>query len=213
MAIKTVPEHLNKWLLLYTTAGMFLGLLLGYLDSTWTTAHLTLVGGMTTAAVFFVIYPMMVNLKIESLIKAGKNIKGLSLTTLYNFLWAPLIGALSAAIIFAVIVSTGFAAEETRVRWISIEKLQQVIEEQEPVIVDLRTPEEFRRGGIPGAINIPIETLRSDRSVLDAHKGKPLLLYCRTVNKTDRALWLLDKRGFKSIYALKGGYEAYRIQN
>ena len=111
MAIKTVPEHLNKWLLLYTTAGMFLGLLLGYLDSTWTTAHLTLVGGMTTAAVFFVIYPMMVNLKIESLIKAGKNIKGLSLTTLYNFLWAPLIGALSAAIIFAVIVSTGFAAE------------------------------------------------------------------------------------------------------
>lgn len=111
---------------------------------------------------------------------------------------------------FAVIVSTGFAAEETRIRWISIENINQVIEEQAPVIVDLRTPAEFKRGCIPGAINIPIETLRSDRSVLDAHKGKPLLLYCRTVKKTDLALWLLDNRGFKRIYALKGGYEAYR---
>lgn len=101
-------------------------------------------------------------------------------------------------------------AEETRVRWIGTENLNQVIEEQEPVIVDLRTPAEFSRGGIPGAINLPIEVLRADRSVLDTYKDKPLLLYCRTVNKTDLALWLLDKRGFKSIYALKGGYEAYR---
>lgn len=114
------------------------------------------------------------------------------------------------AINFTLIVSTGFASEETRIHWISIEKLQRVIEEQEPVIVDLRTPAEFKRGGIPGAINIPIETLRSDRSVLDAYKDKPLLLYCRTVNKTDLALWLLEKRGFKSIYAFRGGYEAYR---
>lgn len=101
-------------------------------------------------------------------------------------------------------------AEEIRIRWVSTEKLQQIIEEQDPVIVDLRTPEEFKRGCIPGAMNIPIEVLRSNRSVLDTYKGKPLLLYCRTVNKTDLALWLLDSRGFKSIYALRGGYEAYR---
>lgn len=98
MSIKSVQEHLNKWLLLYTSAGMFFGLLLGYFNAEWPATHLPLVGSMTTAAVFFVIYPMMVNLKVESLLKAGKNIKGLFLTTLYNFLWAPLIGALLAAL-------------------------------------------------------------------------------------------------------------------
>lgn len=116
---------------------------------------------------------------------------------------------LTLMICFSVI-SEGIAAEETRICWIGLEKLQQVIEEQEPVIVDLRTPEEFRRGRITGAVNIPIEILRSNRAVLDEYKEKPLLLYCRTVNKTDLALWLIDNRGFKSIYALRGGYEAYR---
>jgi ACR3 family arsenite efflux pump ArsB len=98
MKIRSVQEHLNKWLLLYTTAGMFLGLLLGYPCAGWTMAHQSLVGFLTILVVFFVIYPMMVNLKIESLLNAGKNIKGLSLTTFYNFIWAPLIGSLLAAI-------------------------------------------------------------------------------------------------------------------
>ena len=98
MTLKALQEHLNKWLLLYTSLGMLLGLMLGYPNAGWTETHRPLVGNMTTLAVFFIIYPMMVNLKIESLAKAGKNIKGLSLTVAYNFLWAPLIGSLLAAI-------------------------------------------------------------------------------------------------------------------
>jgi ACR3 family arsenite transporter len=35
---------------------------------------------------------MMVNLKLEMLLRAGKNLQGLSLSVLYNFLWAPLVG-------------------------------------------------------------------------------------------------------------------------
>jgi ACR3 family arsenite efflux pump ArsB len=96
--LKTLQEHLNKWLLLYTSMGMLLGLLAGYPNAGWTETHQPLVGNLTTLAVFFVIYPMMVNLRMESLLKAGKNIRGLSLTVLYNFVWAPLIGAALAAI-------------------------------------------------------------------------------------------------------------------
>jgi len=98
MNVKGIQEHLNKWLLLYTLLGMVLGLMLGYPYAGWTETHQPLLGNMTTLAVFLIIYPMMVNLKIESLLKAGKNIKGLSLTVLYNFVWAPLIGSALAAI-------------------------------------------------------------------------------------------------------------------
>jgi len=96
--MKALQEHLNKWLLVYVVLAMAAGLTLGYPNAAWTKAHQDIVSNLTTLAVFFIIYPMMVNLKIESLVKAGKNIKGLSLAVLYNFLWAPLVGSLLAAV-------------------------------------------------------------------------------------------------------------------
>ncbi|MFO7569960.1 MAG: rhodanese-like domain-containing protein [Smithellaceae bacterium] len=88
--------------------------------------------------------------------------------------------------------------------------MKKIIEAQAPAIVDLRTPREFEQGHIPGAVNVPVDDLRANRTLLDAYKDKPLLLYCRTVNRTGRVLWMLEGRGFKLIYALKGGYAEYR---
>lgn len=110
-------------------------------------------------------------------------------------------------------VSFGLAAEASRVRWIDWNQMKKIIERQAPVIVDLRTPREFEQGHIPGAVNVPVDDLRANRTLLDAYKDQLVLLYCRTVNRTGRALWLLEGRGFKMIYALNGGYADYRIKN
>lgn len=99
-----------------------------------------------------------------------------------------------------------------RARWIDLNQMKKIIEEQNPVIIDLRTPREFEQGHVPGALNVPVDDLRTDRTLLDAYKDKPVLLYCRTVNRTGRALWLLEGRGFKMIYALNGGYAAYQLK-
>lgn len=115
--------------------------------------------------------------------------------------------------LFSGFISDSPATEKTRVRWIGVDQINKIIEEQKPVIVDLRTPAEYERGHISGALNVPIETLRSNRSALDIYKENPVLLYCRTINKADLAIWFLENRGFKSIYALKGGYEAYRLRS
>ncbi|MCR4428490.1 MAG: hypothetical protein NUV68_03995 [Caldiserica bacterium] len=90
--MKKLQENLNKWLLLYILAMMALGVGWGYPSAAWTKANQSLLSNLTTVAVFFIIYPMMVNLKFESLIKAGKNLKALSMTVLYNSIWAPLLG-------------------------------------------------------------------------------------------------------------------------
>ncbi len=95
-------------------------------------------------------------------------------------------------------------------RWIDLNSMKKILEEQAPVIIDLRTPHEFEQGHIPGAVNVPLDELRANRTLLDKYKDHPVLLYCRTVNRTGRALWLLEGRGFKLIYALSGGYAQYR---
>jgi len=101
--------------------------------------------------------------------------------------------------------------KENVVRWIGIDELDTILDEKAPVVVDLRTPLEYKQGHLPGAVNVPVDSLKSNRSLLDAYKDKPVLLYCRTVNRTGRALGMIEGRGFKSIYALRGGYEAYRL--
>jgi ACR3 family arsenite efflux pump ArsB len=96
--VKALQEHLNKWLLLYVLLAMGLGLLVGYPNAAWTTKNASVVKNLTTLAVFFIIYPMMINLKLEALLKVGKNIKGLLLTVVFNFVWAPLIGWILAKV-------------------------------------------------------------------------------------------------------------------
>jgi ACR3 family arsenite transporter len=90
--MKTLQAHLSKWLLGYVLLAMLLGLLLGRSGIAWTQSHQSLVSTLTTVAVFFIVYPMMIPLKLEALVQAGKNLRGLSLSVLYNFLWAPLVG-------------------------------------------------------------------------------------------------------------------------
>ncbi|MGV8079971.1 MAG: rhodanese-like domain-containing protein [Syntrophales bacterium] len=103
------------------------------------------------------------------------------------------------------------ASENGSVYWIGINELRGLLQNRSLLIVDLRTPREFRQGSIPGSVNVPIEDLSLLRSLLDEYKNRDILLYCRTVNKTSRAIWILRQRGFRSLYALRGGYESYRL--
>jgi ACR3 family arsenite efflux pump ArsB len=90
--MKKFQEHLNKWLLLYVTGAMILGLLIGKPSASWVKANQSMVSSLTTVIVFLIIYPMMVNVKLESLAKASKNIKAILLSVIFNFAWAPLFG-------------------------------------------------------------------------------------------------------------------------
>ena len=94
--LKKLQMHLKKYLLAYVTVAMVLGLLLGHPNAAWTKGHKSTLTLLTTIVVFFIIYPMMVNLRLESLVKAGRNWRGLALALAYNFVWAPVIGYLLA---------------------------------------------------------------------------------------------------------------------
>ncbi len=139
---------------------------------------------------------LMRNGKIHNVLFHGK-----ALILLY------LIAALSLNIALPAGV---YAKEKIWVRWIGVDQLARVMREKSPVVIDLRTPFEYQQNRLPGAINIPIEDLISNRTLLDFYKERPILLYCRTINKTRMALWFLEDRSFQLIYALEGGYEAYQ---
>jgi ACR3 family arsenite transporter len=107
--MKALQDHLNKWLLLYVLAAMSLGLALGHPMAEWVKQNSSLLSNVTNLAVFLIIYPMMINLKIEAMLKASKNIKGILLAVAYNFLWSPLLGwILAHAFLTDPLLALGF---------------------------------------------------------------------------------------------------------
>lgn len=70
------------------------------------------------------------------------------------------------------------------------------------VLLDVRTPQEFASGHIPGAINISIDELAGRLS--EVPQDKPVVLYCRSGNRSNQAAQLLDRAGYTQIYDLGG---------
>lgn len=70
-------------------------------------------------------------------------------------------------------------------------------------LVDIRSPADFRRGALPGALNLPLDALCYDFGRLD--KQEPVILYGATRGvQCSRAAHLLAGRGFSRIYHLSG---------
>lgn len=92
--LKKLQSHLNNWMLVYTLILMIAGVWVGYGHSAilWVKANQQFLTLLNTIAVFFIIYPMMVNVKLELLLKSMKNWKALLLSLIYNFAWAPIFG-------------------------------------------------------------------------------------------------------------------------
>ena len=67
------------------------------------------------------------------------------------------------------------------------------------IILDVRTPAEFSRAHIAGAINIPIEILRDNMHQL-ASKQHPIIACCTDGSKSWYAKNLLDANGYRRVY-------------
>ncbi|NVJ21922.1 MULTISPECIES: rhodanese-like domain-containing protein [Myxococcus] len=68
-------------------------------------------------------------------------------------------------------------------------------------LVDVRTPEEFAAGHLPGAVNIPVDDLSQRLEELGA-PAKPVVIYCRSGGRSARAEKLLKERGFEQVLNL-----------
>jgi rhodanese-related sulfurtransferase len=79
----------------------------------------------------------------------------------------------------------------------------------EHVLLDVRTVGEFQSGHIAGAANIPVEVLAARLAELP--KDKPIVLYCRSGNRSAQAARLLRSAGYADVYDL-GGIIAWQAQ-
>jgi len=81
---------------------------------------------------------------------------------------------------------------------------------EDALVVDVREDSEFKEGHILSARHLPLGTLDKRLGELETHKDKPVLVYCRSGQRSARACGILRRAGFQNVTNLKGGIMAWQ---
>lgn len=96
-----------------------------------------------------------------------------------------------------------------KISQVDISRIDTLINDHDFTIIDVRTPQEFKKGHLPGARNIPVSEISNRIQEIVAMKNQPLLVYCHAGNRSAVASGLLAKNGFDKVTNLQGGIVAW----
>lgn len=91
--------------------------------------------------------------------------------------------------------------------FIPCEDAKKLIKEKNAQLVDVRTPEEFAESGIEGAKNLPLQDIDHTANT-NLDKGLPIVVYCRSGQRSQMAMQILLSQGFEEVFNL-GSYMAW----
>jgi rhodanese-related sulfurtransferase len=95
---------------------------------------------------------------------------------------------------------------EPFIREIKTEEAYELLKNSKDLfVVDVRTKEEYSHGHLKDAVLIPYDEISFKIEQIKQYRNKPILVYCRTRNKSNIAAQILARNGFNQIYILSEG--------
>jgi len=120
---------------------------------------------------------------------------------------------LAALAILAAGIGTGTARGETT-RNMGPGEAQALIREnagnKDFVVLDVRTPGEFAKGHIEGAVLVDYRSPAFREEIAGQDRAKTYLVYCRTGNRSVGAMNVMKELGFRNYYHLEGGIKRWQ---
>lgn len=121
---------------------------------------------------------------------------------------------LSAAVLIGTLTCL-FAcspANESAVRSVSPDEITQGLSiGKTPLILDVRTAEEFNSGHVPGAILVPVDELPDRLDILrEIKKEREVVVYCESGKRAQKAAQILIDSDFEAVGHLEGDMAAWR---
>ncbi len=129
-------------------------------------------------------------------------------------------GMLAAVVISAGVLSLPVSAQDTaEKRFVDLSAgeaysmIRENSDNEDFIIIDVRTPGEFGAGHIENAVDLDFysQDFRDNLEKLD--KSAVYLVYCRSGNRSAKAVNLMERLGFVSVYNIKGGIISWASRN
>jgi len=95
------------------------------------------------------------------------------------------------------------------VKNVGVEEFDKLRADKKNIVLDVRTPEEFAKGHIAGAINLDFNAPDFQKKVAELDKSKTYLVHCAGGVRSAKACTLMDKIAFTNIINLEPGFRAW----
>ncbi|WP_017940601.1 MULTISPECIES: rhodanese-like domain-containing protein [unclassified Thioalkalivibrio] len=122
-----------------------------------------------------------------------------------------LTGALLAVI--GMILFVELRRLNRKYRSLSPAEAVRVINQDDALVLDVREDNEVASGRIGGAKHIPLGSLKKRMGDIEKYKDKPVVVYCRSGNRSASAAQQLTAAGFEDVVNLQGGIQAWQSAN
>ena len=111
---------------------------------------------------------------------------------------------------FTALFSSCNSPSKTDDHTLSAEAFDQMITNvDDEIILDVRTPEEFAEGHIPGAVLMNVKDAAFKDRVEELDKSKTILVYCSAGVRSEKAAGILRDSGFEHVYHLQNGLKGW----
>ena len=91
---------------------------------------------------------------------------------------------------------------------VSVDEALRLWQAKEAILIDVRTPAEYREGHIPGVVNIPLAEI--EKRLGEIPKDKKVVLICRTGNRSAQGARFLRSKGFDNVFNSTGGMSTWK---
>ena len=122
--------------------------------------------------------------------------------------------AFLALAIFGLLLSckneTATSDAVTEVKLVPVEDVLNIVQMEEAQLIDVRTPEEYGEGHIANALNIDYFSDNFVENMEKLDKEKPVVLYCKSGNRSNKSAQKLKESGFSKIYDVDGGITEWK---
>jgi rhodanese-related sulfurtransferase len=116
-------------------------------------------------------------------------------------------------ILIMLITLISFNYANAQYKNVTAVEFKSLIEKQKGVVIDLRTPDEIKKGKIKGATEIDFLGVDFNKEADKLDKSKTYYLYCAGGGRSADASEILISKGFKHVVNLEKGFADWKKQN
>jgi len=113
---------------------------------------------------------------------------------------------------FFILLGCAQKEKDNTIVLITVAEMDSLLQIGQVQLIDVRTPEEFTSGYIPGAINIDYRNENFKELIEKVDKTKPVAVYCAKGGRSGRCATYMKKAGFTKIYDLDGGITRWKFK-
>lgn len=117
------------------------------------------------------------------------------------------------AVVILLLVANEVHGNLTGGKRLSASEAVRMINDRDPLVIDVRPPADFKRGHLLNAQSVPLTKLDSELGRLGKNPARPVIVYCALGGSSLTAAQKLKQAGLQEVYPLRGGINGWLSAN